>query len=194
MISGSTLVIDNRDSFVWNLVMQLRELGDTPEVIPAHRITRGVLEDRSPGRLLLSPGPGTPDDHPGTGVALEWARGRVPVLGVCLGMQFIGRAAGWPLVRAPSAVHGKVSPLHHDGRGLFVGLPSPLPVMRYHSLVLAQSKDRDNLEVTCTVRHETDVLVMGLRDSLHPVEGVQFHPDSFATEKGTEMMRNFLSW
>ncbi len=194
MITGSTLVVDNRDSFVWNLVMQLRELGDQPEVLPSHRISRTSLAARRPGRILLSPGPGRPQDYPGMQAALEWARPRVPVLGVCLGLQAIGSSVGWTLTRAPTATHGKTSVLEHDGRGLFAGLSSPLSVMRYHSLVLTRDPPKTDLEVTCTVKHDTRRLVMGLRETERPIEGVQFHPDSFATESGMEMMRNFLSW
>ncbi len=194
MTSGSTLVVDNRDSFVWNLVMQLRELGDRPEVLPSHKVSETTLAAHRPGRILLSPGPGTPQDHPGTSLALEWARPRIPVLGVCLGLQVIGCSAGWPLERAPMATHGKTSLLEHDGEGIFAGLTSPLSVMRYHSLVLRPRVPQQNLVVTCSIREDGRNLVMGLRDTGRAIEGVQFHPDSFATESGIEMMRNFLSW
>jgi len=186
-----TLVIDNYDSFTWNLVQYLWELGEAVVVRRNDEVTADEAEGMEGlDRILLSPGPCTPDD---AGVTLEIAQrfaGRRPLLGVCLGHQAIGQAAGGRVVRAARVMHGKTSEIHHDGRGVFAGLPSPFTATRYHSLVVARDGLPDTLEISAWT---ADGEIMGLRWTDVPgVEGVQFHPESILTEGGRDLLRNFL--
>jgi anthranilate synthase/aminodeoxychorismate synthase-like glutamine amidotransferase len=183
------LVIDNYDSFTYNLVQYLGELGAEPTVRRNDDITvDGVLAGGYAG-IVISPGPGTPQD---AGVSLEIIRhlsGVVPILGVCLGHQAIGEAFGGLVVRAPKPVHGKASEVTHDGQGVFDGLPQPLSVGRYHSLMVEREHLPAELEITAQTR---EGLIMGLRHKKFAVEGVQFHPESVLTACGKQMLANFV--
>jgi anthranilate synthase/aminodeoxychorismate synthase-like glutamine amidotransferase len=188
-------VIDNYDSFVYNLVQYLGELGAEPVVHRHDAVTLPELVELAPDAVLVSPGPGDPGTHPeSVGVSNEAVRhfggAGVPVLGVCLGHQCIGHVFGGEIVRAPQVMHGKTSQIAHDGRGVFDGLPSPFTATRYHSLVVARDSVPDVLEVTA---ESEDGLVMGLRHRELPIEGVQFHPESILTEHGHDLLRNFLA-
>ncbi len=183
------LVVDNYDSFVYNLVQYLGELGAEPIVHRDDAVSLGDVEGIDPDGILISPGPGSPAD---AGVSNELIRtwgDRVPVFGVCLGHQCIGEVFGGTVVRAPQVVHGKTSMVHHDGRGLFEGLPDPLEATRYHSLVVDRDSVPDCLEITAWT---DDGLVMGLRHRDLPIEGVQFHPESVLTDAGHDLVGNFL--
>ena len=184
------LVIDNYDSFVYNLVQYLGELGAEPMILRHDALDLDDVERIAPDGILISPGPGTPDDAGLSNVLIaEWSA-RVPVFGVCLGMQCMGQVFGGDVVRAPEIVHGKTSLVRHSGAGVFAGLPNPLEATRYHSLIVQRSTLPDVLEITA----ETDVgLIMGLRHKTLDVEGVQFHPESILTVGGHDMMRNFLA-
>jgi anthranilate synthase/aminodeoxychorismate synthase-like glutamine amidotransferase len=183
------LVIDNYDSFTYNLVQYLGELGAEPEVRRNDAITvAGALAAGYAG-IVISPGPGTPHD---AGISLEIIRqlsGVVPILGVCLGHQAIGEAFGGHVVRAPKPIHGKASEVSHDGRGVFEGLPQPLSVGRYHSLMVKRETLPAELQITAQTR---DGLIMGLRHKQLAVEGVQFHPESVLTSCGKQMLANFV--
>ena len=190
MAEPRVLVIDNYDSFVYNLVQYLGELGAEPVVHRHDDITLDEMRALEPDALLISPGPGRPEDAGLSNAAIEdFATRGVPVLGVCLGHQCIGQLYGGEVVRAPSVMHGKTSEIHHEGRGLFSGLPDPLTATRYHSLVVARESVPEVLEVTAET---ADGLVMGLRHRELPVEGVQFHPESILTESGHALLANFL--
>jgi anthranilate synthase/aminodeoxychorismate synthase-like glutamine amidotransferase len=183
------LVIDNYDSFTYNLVQYLQELGAEVEVYRNDRITVEGIAARGPGAIVISPGPTTPDD---AGITLEAVRafsGRVPILGVCLGHQAIGQAFGGRVVRAPSLMHGKTSLIRHDGKTIFAGLPDPFAATRYHSLVVDPQSVPADLEVSARTE---DGVVMGLRHRRHPTEGVQFHPESILTHEGKALLKNFL--
>ncbi|MCH2623916.1 MAG: aminodeoxychorismate/anthranilate synthase component II [Acidimicrobiales bacterium] len=189
-MSTRVLVVDNYDSFVYNLVQYLGELGADPIVRRHDAVTLDEAAELAPDAVLVSPGPGRPED---AGVSVEmirWAAGRIPVLGVCLGHQCIGAAWGARVERAPQVMHGKTSQIHHDGTGLFSGLSSPLEATRYHSLIVEESSLPDELEVVAT---SDDGLVMGLRHRDLDVEGVQFHPESILTEDGHGLLSNFLA-
>ena len=188
------LVIDNYDSFTYNLVQRIGELDQPHE-------RRSVRNDRmppeqaeaelSPTHLIISPGPGAPDD---AGMSCDYIRrfhGKIPILGVCLGHQCIGQVFGGKVIRADRMMHGKTSEISHDGKGVFAGLPNPFVATRYHSLIVdPEGLDPDIEHTAFTVdRHE----LMGLRSRTHPTEGVQFHPESFLTEVGHAMLRSFLS-
>ena len=185
------LVIDNYDSFVYNLVQYLGELGAEPIVHRHDAITLDEMDALEPDALLVSPGPGRPEDAGLSNAAIEHfgARG-VPVLGVCLGLQCIGELYGGDVVRAPHVMHGKTSEIRHNGTGVFRNLPNPLTATRYHSLVVARDSVPDTLEITA---ESEDGLVMGLRHKEFPTEGVQFHPESILTSAGHDLLRNFLS-
>ena len=184
------LVIDNYDSFVYNLVQYLGELGAEPVIWRHDALDLDDVERIDPDGILISPGPGTPDDAGLSNVLIaEWSA-RVPVFGVCLGMQCMGQVFGGDVVRAPEIVHGKTSLIRHHGTGVFAGLPNPLEATRYHSLIVERSTLPDVLEITAET---DDGLIMGLRHTSLDVEGVQFHPESILTVGGHDMMRNFLA-
>jgi anthranilate synthase/aminodeoxychorismate synthase-like glutamine amidotransferase len=185
------LVIDNYDSFVYNLVQYLGELGATPVVHRHDALSMAQLRALEPDALLVSPGPGRPE---GAGISNEAIRDfgerGVPVLGVCLGLQCIGQIYGGDVVRAPRVMHGKTSEVRHSGVGVFAGLPSPITATRYHSLVVARESVPACLEITAEAE---DGVVMGLRHREFPIEGVQFHPESILTDAGHDLLRNFLA-
>ncbi len=186
------LVVDNYDSFVFNLVQYLGELGAEPVVHRNDQIDLAGVEALDPDAILISPGPGTPDDA-GISCALidAWA-GRRPILGVCLGHQAIGQVFGGDVVRAGQVMHGKTSLIRHDGAGVFAGLPSPFEATRYHSLVVDPTTLPDVLEVTARTDGPTGDVIMGLRHRVHDVEGVQFHPESILTSTGHQILQTFL--
>jgi len=185
------LVIDSYDSFVYNLVQYLGELGADPVVHRNDQLTVDEALSIEPDAVLLSPGPGRPE---ASGIICDvipaFVESGIPILGVCLGHQAIGHVYGADVVRAPELMHGKTSPIEHDGLGVFAGLPSPLTATRYHSLVLDPTTVPDSLEVTARSR---DGVVMGVRHREHDVEGVQFHPESILTGCGHDLLRNFLA-
>ncbi len=184
------LMIDNYDSFTYNLVQYLRELGADVEVFRNDVATADELLARRPAGLVISPGPGRPED---AGISVDavrvCAKGEVPLLGVCLGHQAVGVAFGGRIVRARSIMHGKVSSIEHDGKGVFRGLASPFQATRYHSLVIADDSCPDALVVTART---ADGEIMGVRHRELPIEGVQFHPESILTEVGKPLLRGFL--
>jgi len=185
------LVIDNFDSFTYNLVQYLGELGAKPVVYRNDAIGVGEIEALAPERILISPGPGRPED---AGISSEVIRvfgSRVPLLGVCLGHQAIGQVFGAAVIRAPRPVHGKTSLIEHDGRGVFAGLPGAFTAGRYHSLAVSEDAWPDDLEVAG--RAADDGVVMALRHRAWPVHGVQFHPESVLTGEGRHLLRNFLA-
>lgn len=183
------LMIDNYDSFTYNLVQYLRELGEEVVVHRNDKISLAEIESLNPRRLVISPGPCTPNE---AGISVEAIRhfaGKLPILGVCLGHQSIGQAFGGRIVRAERLMHGKTSPVFHDGRELFAGLPDPFAATRYHSLLVERQSLPDSLEITAwTAEGE----IMGLRHRQLPLWGVQFHPESILTVTGMELLRNFL--
>jgi len=184
------LVIDNYDSFTYNLVQYLGELGETIEVRRNHRVTIEEIENQlRPERIVISPGPGTPDD---AGITLEViARfsGRVPLLGVCLGHQAIGQAFGGKVIRAPELMHGKASQVRHDGKTIFTGLDDGFLAGRYHSLIVEKESLPECLEISART---AEGIIMGLRHREMKVEGVQFHPESILTSDGKQLLANFL--
>jgi len=183
------LLIDNYDSFTYNLYQYLGELGAETRVVRNDEISARQALALKPERIVISPGPGTPDE---AGISLELiaeAAGRVPLLGVCLGHQALGQALGGRVVRAPKLMHGKTSEIHHDGQTLFSGLPQPFTATRYHSLVVDRASVPDCLEISAWT---DDGLVMGLRHREFALEGVQFHPESILTVVGKTLLRNFL--
>jgi anthranilate synthase component II len=188
-VATRVLVIDNYDSFVYNLVQYVGELGAEPLVLRHDERRIDELIELAPDAVLVSPGPGTPDDAGVSNEVITTFAGRVPVLGVCLGHQCIGQVYGGLVVRAPQVMHGKTSLIRHDGAGVFAGLPQPLEATRYHSLVVDRASVPDCLEVTAET---DDGIVMGLRHRELAVEGVQFHPESILTTGGHDLLRNFL--
>jgi anthranilate synthase/aminodeoxychorismate synthase-like glutamine amidotransferase len=186
-------VLDNYDSFTYNLVQYLGELGAEVEVHRNDELTVEQVEALKPERILLSPGPCTPRE---AGILVPLIRhmaGKAPMLGVCLGHQAIGEAFGGQVVRAQHLMHGKTSPVEHDGKGIFAGLPTPLTCTRYHSLIVQEDSLPDELMVTArTSASGSGSVIMGLRHRTLPIEGVQFHPESVLTEGGHQMIRNFL--
>ena len=184
------LVIDNYDSFTYNLVQYLGELGAKMRIVRNDEITVDDIEnDLKPERILISPGPGTPDDAGVSLKMIEQFAGRVPILGVCLGHQAIGQAFGGRVVRAPTLMHGKASEVCHDGRTIFEGLDYRFKAGRYHSLVVERESLPDCLEVSATT---PDGVIMGLRHREMKIEGVQFHPESILTADGKKLLANFL--
>ncbi|MCU0268362.1 MAG: aminodeoxychorismate/anthranilate synthase component II [Acidimicrobiales bacterium] len=183
------LVVDNYDSFVYNLVQYLGELGAEPVVHRCDALTLDEIIELDPDGVLVSPGPGRPEDAGLSNAVIRHFAGRRPVLGVCLGHQCIGQVFGGDVVRAPQVMHGKTSLVHHRDVGLFEGLPDPLEATRYHSLVVDRASVPGCLEVTAET---DDGIVMGLRHVEYDVEGVQFHPESILTVGGHDMVRNFL--
>ncbi len=183
------LVIDNYDSFTYNLVQYLGELGADLEVVRNDQTTVEAIEKQAPERIVISPGPKTPSE---AGICLEVIRafaGRTPILGVCLGHQAIGQAFGGRVIRAPELMHGKTSEIRHDGKTIFQGLPNPFPATRYHSLIVERSSLPPCLEISAST---SDGLIMGLRHKEMKVEGVQFHPESVLTDAGKQLLSNFL--
>ena len=189
-VTARVLVIDNYDSFVYNLVQYLGELGAEPIVHRHDAITTDEAAALEPDAVLISPGPGRPEDAGMSTSIIRWAAGRIPVLGVCLGHQCIGAAWGGNVIRAPEVMHGKTSRIHHEGAGVFAGLPSPFEATRYHSLLVERSSLPEEFEVTASTE---DGLVMGLRHRDLDVEGVQFHPESILTASGHDLLANFLA-
>ena len=191
-------VLDNYDSFTYNLVQYLGELGAEVEVRRNDEVTVEQVEAMKPERILLSPGPCTPGE---AGILVPLIRhmaGKAPILGVCLGHQAIGEAFGGQVVRAQSLMHGKTSKVDHDGKGVFSGLPTPITCTRYHTLIVAEKTMPGELEITARTTEMDGAgkpdgsVIMGLRHRTLPVEGVQFHPESVLTEGGHQMIRNFL--
>lgn len=190
----SVLMIDNYDSFTYNLVQYLQALGSEVQVIRNDELSVDEIERLAPQRIVISPGPCTPDQ---AGVSLEVIRrlgAHTPILGVCLGHQSLGQAYGGQVIRAKRIMHGKTSPIRHEGRGVFAGLPDGYEATRYHSLVVERDSLPESLEVTAWTEYEDGGFeeIMGLRHREHPVEGVQFHPESIKTEHGHALLRNFL--
>ena len=184
------LLIDNYDSFTYNLFQYLSELGEEVWVARNDRVSLAEIEARSPERIVISPGPGTPEE---AGIANDVIRrfgSRIPILGVCLGHQCLGYAYGARVSRAGEIMHGKSSLIHHDGRGVFAGLKSPFPAIRYHSLAVMPDGLPDCLEISARTENG---IIMGLRHREFPVEGVQFHPESIMTGVGKDLLRNFLN-
>jgi anthranilate synthase/aminodeoxychorismate synthase-like glutamine amidotransferase len=186
------LVIDNFDSFTYNLVQYLGELGARPAVRRNNAVTIGEIEALAPFGILISPGPGRPEDAGISPDVIRVFAPRIPILGVCLGHQAIGQVFGAAVVRAPRPVHGKTSMVEHDGRGLFAGLRGPFAAGRYHSLAVSEEGWPDDLEVAA--RAADDGVVMALRHRSRPVHGVQFHPESVLTGDGRHLLRNFLGF
>jgi anthranilate synthase, component II (EC 4.1.3.27) len=183
------LLIDNYDSFTYNLYQYLCALGAEVEVVRNDQITVTEVAQRHPDRIVIGPGPCTPAE---AGISVEVIRqlgSHIPILGVCLGHQAIGAAYGGTVVRAPMVMHGKLSPIYHNAQGVFAGLPSPFQATRYHSLVVRREDVPAELEITAWTE---DGIIMGLRHRSLPVEGVQFHPESIMTEHGKQMLANFL--
>ena len=189
------LMIDNYDSFTYNVVQYLCELGADVVVHRNDEIAIADIERLAPESIVISPGPCTPNE---AGVSLDVIRtfaGRIPLFGICLGHQAIGAAFGGQVVRARRVMHGKTSSIHHGGRGVFSGLPSPFEATRYHSLIVARDSLPDCLEVTAWTQHDDGSVdeIMGLRHRTLQVEGVQFHPESILTQHGHDLLRNFLA-
>jgi len=184
----SILVIDNYDSFTFNLVQYLGELGETPIIYRNDQISIDEIRELAPQRILISPGPCTPDD---AGISMDVIRqfsGKLPIFGVCLGHQAMAQVFGGSVIRAPRLMHGKTSPIEHDGTGIFAGLPTPFIATRYHSLIVDEPLPDCLVRTAWTAEGE----LMGLRHQEHPTFGVQFHPESILTEHGHQMLQNFL--
>lgn len=191
-MTSPLLVIDNYDSFTYNLVQYLGELGESPEVIRNDDATIAEVAAMSPLGVVISPGPCTPAE---AGICTDLVRelgAEMPILGVCLGHQCIGEAYGGRVIRAPRVMHGKLSQVVHDGRGVFAGLPNPLTATRYHSLVVEEATLPAQLEATAWTDGDGGRVLMGVRHREFPVEGVQFHPESILTEAGHDLLRNFV--
>jgi anthranilate synthase component 2 len=188
------LMIDNYDSFTYNLVQYFGELGQDVKVVRNDALTVAEIAALKPERIVISPGPCTPNEAGVSLEVLEKLSGTVPILGVCLGHQSLGQAFGGEVVRARTIMHGKTSPIWHKGVGVFAGLPDPFEATRYHSLVVRRESLPDCLEVTAWTENADGSIdeIMGLRHRTLPVEGVQFHPESILTQHGHDMLRNFL--
>ena len=189
------LMIDNYDSFTYNLVQYFGELGEEVQVYRNDQITPDDIAALQPARIVLSPGPCTPSEAGVSLATLERFAGRMPILGVCLGHQSIGQAFGGRIIRAREVMHGKTSLVYHRNQGVFAGLPNPFTVVRYHSLVIEKSTAPDCLDITAWTETPDGALdeIMGVRHKTLPVEGVQFHPESILTEHGHALLRNFLN-
>jgi anthranilate synthase/aminodeoxychorismate synthase-like glutamine amidotransferase len=185
----SVLLVDNYDSFTYNLYQYLGELGAEVRVVRNDELSADAAIALSPDRIVISPGPGTPDQAGITLDVIRRAAGLIPVLGVCLGHQALGQAFGGAVRRAPKLMHGKTSQIHHDGRRLFARLPDPFTATRYHSLIVERDSVPESLEISAWT---DDGIVMGLRHREYPLEGVQFHPESILTTVGKDLLRNFL--
>jgi len=184
------LMIDNYDSFTYNLVQYFGELGQDLKVYRNNKLTISEIEQMNPDRIVISPGPCTPKE---AGVSIDVIKhftGKIPILGVCLGHQSIGDAFGGDVIRAPYLMHGKTSAIHHDGKTIFAGLPNPFTATRYHSLIIKRETMPSKLEVSAWTE---DGVIMGVRHKQFKVEGVQFHPESILTDVGKDLLRNFLT-
>ncbi len=188
------LMIDNYDSFTYNLVQYLGELGEDIRVFRNDKTTIDDIEKMNPERIVISPGPCTPREAGISIDAIKYFAGKIPILGVCLGHQSIGAAFGGEIVRAPNLMHGKTSMIYHDGKTIFEGLPNPFEATRYHSLVIKKETLPDCLEITAWtyMSQESDIIIMGVRHKEFIVEGVQFHPESILTTVGKDLLRNFI--
>lgn len=184
------LVIDNYDSFTYNLVQYLGELGEEVTVRRNDEIDLEGISALNPDHILISPGPCTPNEAGITLEVIERFKGEIPIFGVCLGHQAIGQAFGGKVIRAERLMHGKTSPIHHQGESVFAGLPSPFTATRYHSLIVERETLPDCLEITAETGEGE---IMGLRHKQYAVEGVQFHPESIITDHGHQILRNFLN-
>ncbi|GGH39565.1 aminodeoxychorismate/anthranilate synthase component II [Paenibacillus segetis] len=184
------LVIDNYDSFTYNLVQYLGELGEEVTVRRNDEIDLQGIKDMQPDHILISPGPCTPNEAGITLSIIETFKGQIPIFGVCLGHQAIGQAFGGNVIRAERLMHGKTSPILHNGQSVFAGLPSPFTATRYHSLIVERASLPDCLEITAETEEGE---IMGLRHKEYAVEGVQFHPESIITDHGHQILRNFLN-
>lgn len=184
------LVIDNYDSFTYNLVQYLGELGETVEVRRNDEIDLAGIEALKPDHILISPGPCSPNEAGISLALIDHFKGKIPIFGVCLGHQSIGQAFGGDVVRAERLMHGKTSPIHHDGKTIFRDLPSPFTATRYHSLIVKRETLPDCLEISA---YTEEGEIMGLRHKEYAVEGVQFHPESIITDHGLRILRNFLT-
>jgi anthranilate synthase/aminodeoxychorismate synthase-like glutamine amidotransferase len=183
-------VIDNYDSFTYNLVQYLGELGQDVRVVRNDEIAAADIAALAPSHIVISPGPCTPNE---AGISLDVIKtyaGKIPILGVCLGHQSIGQAFGGKIVRAARVMHGKTSQIHHDGKGVFTGLPNPFEATRYHSLLIERATVPDCLDVTARTDENE---IMAVRHKTLPVEGVQFHPESFLTTAGKDLLKNFIA-
>ena len=185
------LLIDNYDSFTYNLFQYLSELGERVTVARNDKITIEEIEKMKPQRIVISPGPSTPQNAGISNDVIKHFGPCVPILGVCLGHQCIGYSYGGTVEQAKQIMHGKSSLIHHSNQGVFSGLPNPFPAIRYHSLVVKREKLPDSLEITAWTE-DKDNEIMGLKHKQHPVEGIQFHPESFMTDSGKDILRNFL--
>ena len=184
------LMIDNYDSFTYNIVQYLGQLGEQIHVVRNDKITLDEIEALAPDHIIISPGPCTPNE---AGVSLgliERFKGKIPILGVCLGHQSIGQCFGGTVSRAPELMHGKTSQIHHDGQTIFANVPNPFTATRYHSLIVEEEGLPNELEVSARTE---DGMIMGLRHKEYVIEGVQFHPESIMTEHGLDLLRNFLN-
>ena len=183
------LLIDNYDSFTYNLFQYFSELGEEVVVVRNNKTTIAEIEKMKPARIVISPGPSTPQQAGISNDVIRHFGPKLPLLGVCLGHQCIGYTYGAVVAKANTIMHGKSSPVYHQNKGVFAGLPNPINVIRYHSLCILPETLPDCLEVTAQT---TDGTIMGVRHKTHPVEGIQFHPESFMTECGKELLGNFL--
>jgi len=184
------LVIDNYDSFTYNLVQYLGELGEELKVYRNDQITLPEIEKIHPSRIVISPGPGTPAEAGISESVIKYFAGKIPILGVCLGHQAIGEVFGGKVIRAGRIMHGKTSPIFHDGRTIFKGLPNPFTATRYHSLIVEKASLPASLEISAWTEQDE---IMGLRHKEFKVEGVQFHPESILTDAGKQLLANFLA-
>ncbi len=184
------LLIDNYDSFTYNLYQYLSELGADVRVVRNNKVTIGEIEEMNPERIIISPGPSTPEQAGISNEVVKHFGSKLPLLGVCLGHQCIGYSYGGTVASAAAIMHGKSSLVHHKDSGVFAGLPNPFSAIRYHSLAIKREALPDCLEITAWTE---DGEIMGIRHRKHLVEGVQFHPESFMTERGKDLLRNFLN-
>ncbi len=183
------IIIDNYDSFTYNLYQYLGELGANMRVFRNDKITVEEIAEMKPEKLLVSPGPCTPNEAGISCEAIKYFAGKIPVFGVCLGHQSIGQVFGGKIIRARRLMHGKTSPVHHDNKGVFAGLPNPFDATRYHSLIIEKESCPDCFEITA---HADEDEIMGIRHKELPVFGVQFHPESILTTHGKKLLKNFL--
>jgi len=189
------LMIDNYDSFTYNVVQYLGELGADVHVFRNDDISIEQIEKLAPEKIVISPGPCTPNKAGVSLAVIEHFKGRIPILGICLGHQSIGQAFGGEIIRAGKVMHGKISPIHHNGKGVFNGLTMPFTATRYHSLVVCKDKLPDCLEITAWTENEDGSMeeIMGIRHKELDIEGVQFHPESILSEHGHDLLQNFLN-